>query len=214
MQRIAVVDFGTGNLHSVGKALERVAPKAAVGVTRDPRAIDAADRVVLPGQGAMGSWLAAMEQFALGDSVRGALGRVPVLGICLGLQALLERSDEDGGTSGLGVFAGDVPRFRAPTGGVERFKIPHMGWNRVRQARDHPLWHGIADGSRFYFVHSYYARPRSAEDVAGETDYIVRFASAIARDNIFAVQFHPEKSHAQGLKLLSNFVRWDCRRLQ
>src|SRR5690606_34953013 len=134
MQRIAVVDFGTGNLHSVGKALERVAPKAAVGVTRDPRAIDAADRVVLPGQGAMGSWFAAMEQFALGDSVRGALGRVPVLGICLGLQALLERSDEDGGTSGLGVFAGDVPRFRAPTGGVERFKIPHMGWNRVRQA--------------------------------------------------------------------------------
>ncbi len=209
MQRIAVVDFGTGNLRSVSKAVEHVAPDANVMVTRDAADIGRADRVILPGQGAMGSWFAAMRERGLSNAVREALARVPVLGICLGMQALLERSDEDGGIDGLGVVGGRVRRFVRNPDATESFKIPHMGWNRVRQAVRHPLWQGIADGSRFYFVHSYFAEPRESGDVAGTTDYIVDFASAVARGNLFAVQFHPEKSHAQGLALLGNFVRWD-----
>ncbi len=209
MQTIAVVDFGTGNLRSVSKAVEHVATAAKVLVTRDADAVRRADRVILPGQGAMGSWFAAMRDRGLGDAVREALARVPVLGICLGMQAMLERSDEDGGIAGLGVIAGRVKRFVRPDGARESFKIPHMGWNRVRQTSRHPLWQGIEDGSRFYFVHSYYAAPTDPADVVGTTDYIVEFASAIARDNLFAVQFHPEKSHAQGLALLGNFVRWN-----
>ncbi|KAA3629887.1 MAG: imidazole glycerol phosphate synthase subunit HisH [Proteobacteria bacterium] len=208
MQCIAVVDFGTGNLRSVSKALEHVADDARVLVTREPHQIDLADRVVLPGQGAMGTWLDAMQERGLGVSVRRALERVPVLGICLGMQALLEHSDEDGGTEGLGLIKGEVRRFERPAMAERDFKIPHMGWNRVRQARPHPLWDGIEDGTRFYFVHSYYSDPENRDDVAGVTDYIIEFTSAIARDNVFAVQFHPEKSHAQGLKLLANFVCW------
>lgn len=209
MQRIAVVDFGTGNLRSVSKAVEHVAAAAEVVVTRDPGLIDRADRVILPGQGAMGSWLAAMQARGLGASVRRALGRVPVLGICLGMQALFERSEEDGGTDGLGLVRGMVRRFERPPDAGREYKIPHMGWNRVTQCRRHPLWDGIDDGTRFYFVHSYYVDPLDAQVVAGTTDYIIEFASAIAFDNVFAVQFHPEKSHAQGLRLLGNFVRWD-----
>lgn len=209
MQTIAVVDFGTGNLRSVSKAVEHVAPEADVRVTRDADDVRRADRVILPGQGAMGSWFAAMRERGLGEAVREALSRVPVLGICLGMQAMLERSDEDGGIDGLGVVGGRVRRFARETGATDAFKIPHMGWNRVRQAVRHPLWEGIADGTRFYFVHSYFAEPRDVAHVAGTTDYIVGFASAVARENLFAVQFHPEKSHAQGLALLGNFVRWD-----
>ena len=209
MHRIAVVDFGTGNLHSVSKAVEHVAPGADVRVTRDPEIIDAADRVILPGQGAMGSWLAAMRESHFDGAVRRALERVPVLGICLGMQAMLETSEEDGGTNGLGIFPGQVLKFRAPSTSGVPYKIPHMGWNQVVQRRAHPLWRDIADGSRFYFVHSFYAQPSNDEDVVGETDYIERFTSAIARGNVFAVQFHPEKSHSQGMKLLDNFVRWD-----
>jgi glutamine amidotransferase len=207
MQRIAVVDFGTGNLHSVSKAVEHVADDVEVVVTRDARLIDDSDRVILPGQGAMGSWLSAMRERGLGGSVRRALENVPVLGICLGMQALLDRSEEDGGTEGLGFISGDVRRFKRPESG--QFKIPHMGWNRVRQCRVHPMWAGIEDQTRFYFVHSYYAVPSDQQDVAGSTDYILTFASAIARGNVFAVQFHPEKSHTQGLRILNNFVRWD-----
>lgn len=209
MQRIAVVDFGTGNLRSVSKALEHVAPDAEVLVTRESAVIEQADRVVLPGQGAMGSWLASMRERHLAASVGRALDRVPVLGICLGLQALLESSEEDGGTPGLGLFEGTVRKFERPVDDGECFKIPHMGWNRVRQVREHPLWEGIEDGTRFYFVHSFHADPCHDDEIVGRTDFILDFASAIARDNVFAVQFHPEKSHAQGLRLLGNFVRWN-----
>ena len=209
MQTIAVVDFGTGNLRSVSKAVEHVAPRERIVVTRDANTVRAADRVILPGQGAMGSWFAAMRERGLGDAVREVLGRVPVLGICLGMQAMLDRSDEDGGIDGLGAVRGRVKRFVRPADANGAFKIPHMGWNRVRQAARHPLWAGIADGTRFYFVHSYFAAPRDDADVAGTTDYIVDFASAVARANLFAVQFQPEKSHAQGLALLGNFVRWN-----
>ncbi len=207
MRRVAVVDFGTGNLRSVSKALEHVAPDAEVRVTRDPGVIDDADRVVLPGQGAMGSWFRAMTEFGLDGAVRRAVAEKAVLGICLGMQALLDHSEEDGGVDGLGLIAGRVRRFVRPDGlDPASFKIPHMGWNQVLQERDHPMWHGIPQGSRFYFVHSYYADPVRPEDVAARTDYIVNFASAVSRGNLFAVQFHPEKSHAQGLRLLGNFV--------
>jgi imidazole glycerol-phosphate synthase subunit HisH len=209
MQTIAVVDFGTGNLRSVSKAVGHVANDADVVVTRDPVVVNGADRVILPGQGAMGSWLEAMRDRGLADSVRRALTRVPVLGICLGMQALLQSSEEDGGTEGLGLFRGRVRRFERPADARGTFKVPHMGWNRVQQKNRHPLWNGIADQSRFYFVHSFHADPVDVSDVAGTTDYIVDFASAIAKQNVFAVQFHPEKSHTQGLALLNNFVRWD-----
>ncbi len=209
MQRIAVVDFGTGNLHSVCKALEHVAPNDQVIVTRDQEKISESDRVVLPGQGAMGSWLHAMDAYGLRDCVSRALAEVPVLGICLGMQALLEKSDEDGGIEGLGFVPGRVRRFVKPAGAdAGEYKIPHMGWNQIRQTRDHPLWHGIESGTRFYFVHSYYADPAFASDTVAETEYIVAFTSAMARKQVFAVQFHPEKSHAQGLTLLENFVAW------
>ena len=209
MQRIAVVDFGTGNLRSVSKALEHVAPDAEVIVTRAAECIDAADRVVLPGQGAMGSWLTAMRERQLEASIRRALKGVPVLGICLGMQALLEHSEEDGGTRGLGLFEGTVRKFIRPPASGHDFKIPHMGWNRVLQSREHPLWEGIEDGTRFYFVHSFHVDLRCADEIAGRTDYMIDFTSAIARGNVFAVQFHPEKSHTQGLRLLGNFVQWD-----
>ncbi len=206
-QRVAVVDFGTGNLRSVSKAVEHVAPQADVMVTRDPASIDSADRVILPGQGAMGSWFQAMTGYGLDGAVRRAVTEKPVLGICLGMQALLDHSEEDGGVDGLGVVPGEVRRFVRPEGfDPASFKIPHMGWNEVIQERDHPIWHGIPQRSRFYFVHSYYAAPARPEDVAARTEYIVSFASAISRGNVFAVQFHPEKSHAQGLKLLGNFI--------
>ncbi len=208
MQTVVVVDFGTGNLHSVSKAVEHVADGARVVVTREADLVRRADRVILPGQGAMGSWFEAMRARGLGEAVREVLAKVPVLGICVGMQALLEHSEEDGGVEGLGIIPGRVARFRRPAHAAGGPKIPHMGWNRVRQ-RAHPLWKGIADGSRFYFVHSYHACPAHESDIAGVTDYIVDFTAAIARDNLFAVQFHPEKSHAQGLALLGNFVRWN-----
>ncbi|GJL81728.1 MAG: imidazole glycerol phosphate synthase subunit HisH [marine bacterium B5-7] len=210
MQQIVVVDFGTGNLHSVSKALQHVADNASVVVSRDADTIGNADRVVLPGQGAMGSWLAAMSRLGLGEAVARALDNVPVLGICLGMQAMLDHSDEDGGVEGLSIIDGTVTRFIRPAGDAGRgFKIPHMGWNRVHQARCHPLWNDIEDGSRFYFVHSYYANPVRKVDIVGTTDYILPFTSAIAQANMFATQFHPEKSHTQGLKLLTNFVTWN-----
>lgn len=210
MQSIVIIDFGSGNLHSVAKAVEHVAPRAEVRVSADAAVICAADRVLFPGQGAMGACLAAMRGRGLETALRRALADKPFLGICLGLQALFESSEEDGGTPGLGFFRGRVRRF--PGGvdadGVPR-KIPHMGWNQVRQARPHPLWAGIADGERFYFVHSYYARADDSRDEVGITEYGVSFTAAAARDNVFAVQFHPEKSQRAGLRLLENFVHWN-----
>ena len=208
---IAVVDYGMGNLHSVAKALEHVAGDQTVVVTSDPAVIAKADRVVFPGQGAAPDCMRAIDAHGLREAILTAAETRPFLGICMGLQVLFDHSAEgEGGTPCLGLFAGEVQRFdqdmRDAAGA--RLKVPHMGWNNVRQVGAHPLWAGIAEGERFYFVHSYFVVPQDRSIVAGETDYPAPFTCAIARDNRFAVQFHPEKSAAAGLRLLSNFVTW------
>ena len=200
--KIAVVDYGMGNLRSVSKALERVAPGAEVMVTADPEKILSSERVVVPGQGAMPDCMRQLAASGAREAVVEGTRSKPFLGICIGLQMLFERGEE-GDVTGLGVLPGRVPRFA-----VEGLKIPHIGWNEVMQARSHPLWAGIPDRSRFYFVHSYYPAPRDAALTAATSVYGAPFTCAIARDNIFAVQFHPEKSQSAGLQLLSNFVRW------
>ena len=204
--KIAVVDYGMGNIRSVSKALEHVAPQATVLVTSDPRAIADAERVVVPGQGAMPDCMRQLAASGAREAVVDAAAGKPFLGICIGLQMLFEQGEE-GNTPGLGLLPGRVPRFGAE---VEKagLKIPHMGWNEVVQERPHHLWHGIADRSRFYFVHSYYPRPADRALTVGSCTYGVGFTCAVARDNIFAVQFHPEKSQNSGLQLLSNFVQW------
>jgi glutamine amidotransferase len=191
-----------GNLRSVSKAIEHVAPQAQVLVTADPEMILSSDKVVVPGQGAMPDCMRQLAESGARDAVIEAARDKPFLGICIGLQMLFEHGEE-GDTPGLGLLAGDVPRFA-----LEGLKIPHMGWNEVAQARPHALWERIADGSRFYFVHSYYPAPRDPALTAGTAVYGKPFTCAIARDNIFAVQFHPEKSQSAGLQLLSNFVNW------
>lgn len=201
---IAVADCGVGNLRSVVKALEHVAPRARVALSRDAAAMRRADRLVLPGQGAIGAWMAALsDEFR--NALLGCLSRVPVLGICLGLQAMFESSEEDGGTSGLRFLRGKVRRFGPGSSGL---KVPHMGWNNVAQSQHHPIWAGITDGDRFYFVHSYYARGDDPQECFGMTRYGVEFTAAAGRDNLFAVQFHPEKSQRAGLRLIENFVAW------
>jgi glutamine amidotransferase len=210
---IAVVDYGMGNLRSVAKALVHVAPDLDIAVTADPDAIDRAERVVLPGQSAMPDCIRCLDASGLRDAVIDAARTRPFLGICLGLQMLFEASEE-GPTPGLAILPGRVVRFRddamaLPSG--ERLKVPHMGWSPVRQVRAHPLWAGIADGSRFYFAHSYHPVTAEPELAAGTTDYPTAFTCAISRANIFATQFHPEKSHRAGLQLLANFVAWDGR---
>ena len=204
--KIAVVDYGMGNIRSVSKALEHVAPRDEVQVTSDPGAIRAADRVVVPGQGAMPDCMRQLTASGAREAVIEAAAGKPFLGICIGLQMLFEHGEE-GDTAGLGLLPGRVPRFAAE---VEKagLKIPHMGWNEVVQERPHALWRGIADRSRFYFVHSYYPQPAERSLTAGSCAYGVSFTCAVARDNIFAVQFHPEKSQNNGLQLLSNFVQW------
>ena len=191
-----------GNLRSVAKALEHVAPKAQIRVTADPEVILSCERVVVPGQGAMPDCMRQLAASGAREAVIEAARGKPFLGLCIGLQMLFERGEE-GDTPGLGLLAGRVPRFS-----VAGLKIPHMGWNEVMQARPHPLWEGIASGSRFYFVHSYYPAPADAALTAATCVYGAPFTCAVARDNIFAVQFHPEKSQSAGLQLLSNFVRW------
>ncbi|MBC7802611.1 MAG: imidazole glycerol phosphate synthase subunit HisH [Candidatus Parcubacteria bacterium] len=194
-----------GNLRSVSKALERVAPDAEVLVTSDPATIRAADRVVVPGQGAMPDCMRQLAASGAREAVIEATRCKPFLGICVGMQMLFERGEE-GDTPGLGLLAGGVPRFAG--GRMNGLKVPHMGWNEVRQARPHPVWDGVPDASRFYFVHSYYPEPADAAMTAASCSYGVSFTCAVARDNIFAVQFHPEKSQHSGLRLLSNFVQW------
>ena len=204
---IAVVDYGMGNLRSVSKALEHVAPRARVRVTDKAEEVLCADRVVVPGQGAMPDCMRELRSRGLDSAVITASQTRPLLGICIGLQMLFERSEE-GDVPGLGLFSGVVRRFpvHPADAGGHRLKVPHMGWNEVVQTGEHPLWAGIGQGSRFYFVHSYYA---DAPQVAsGTCHYAVPFTAAIARDNIFAVQFHPEKSQSAGLMLLRNFVHW------
>lgn len=194
-----------GNIRSVSKALERVAPRARVAVTADAAAIRAAERVVVPGQGALPDCMRQLAASGARDAVIEAARAKPFLGICIGMQMLFEHGEE-GDTPGLGLLAGTVPRF--PAARMAGLKVPHMGWNEVAQARPHALWHGIDSGARFYFVHSYYPAPADDALTAGRCSYGVTFACAVARDNIFAVQFHPEKSQAAGLQLLRNFVDW------
>jgi len=247
MPGIVIVDLGTGNLRSVSRAAAHVCgggdgDNGAVCVSAEPRVIAAAAHLILPGQGALGAWI---ERLNANPDLRAAvLGRLragPVLGICLGLQALYARSEENGGLPGLGLLDGSVKHFagahrrrcngdgdgdgdgnsnsdgdgdnaaagKPRAANPVRLKIPHMGWNRVRRVREHPLWHGIEDGARFYFVHSYYVDAGARDEVAGESDYGVTFTAAAARANLFATQFHPEKSQQSGLRLLHNFVNWN-----
>jgi glutamine amidotransferase len=210
MNSVVVVDYGMGNLRSVAKAIEHVAPHARVLVTSDPSEVAAAERVVVPGQGAMPDCMAQLAARGLREAVIAAAANKPFLGICVGLQMLFGHAEE-GDVMGLEVLPGRVPRFpheAMVAADGSRLKVPHMGWNEVHQAEAHPLWQGIPSGERFYFVHSYYVEPASPEVIAGSTHYGIPFTSAVARDNIFAVQFHPEKSAQAGLALLGNFMRW------
>jgi glutamine amidotransferase len=206
---IAVIDYGMGNLRSVSKALEHVAGAVPVVVTSDPAVVAAAERVVFPGQGAMPDCMSELAARGLSAAVLQAARAKPFLGICVGQQMLFEASEE-GDVAGLGVFPGVVrrcPEARMVDAGGGRLKVPHMGWNTVWQ-RPHSLWSGIADGARFYFVHSYCVQHDDPALTTGTTDYGLPFTSAVGRDNIFAVQFHPEKSARDGLQLLKNFVEW------
>lgn len=208
-QTIAVIDYGMGNLRSVSKALEVVEPSAKVIVTANKAAILAADRVVFPGQGAIGACVAELDNLALTEVVKEVAASKPFLGICIGMQLLLSHSDENGGVEGLDIFKGNVRHFEMATeADGSHLKIPHMGWNQVTQTQSHPLWQGIEQDSRFYFVHSYFAAPESAEIVVGTSAHPEPFAAVLARDNVFATQFHPEKSAHAGLQLLKNFVAW------
>jgi glutamine amidotransferase len=209
MGTVAVVDYGMGNLRSVAKAVEHVAPGEVVQVTSDPARVLGAGRVIVPGQGAMPDCMRELEARGLRAAVIEAARSRPFLGICIGLQMLFEVSEE-GDVAGLGLFPGRVRRFPGAMTGADgaKLKVPHMGWNEVIQTGMHPLWQGIAAQARFYFVHSYFVEPADPALAAGRTDYGVPFTSAIAQDNIFAVQFHPEKSAQAGLTLLANFMHW------
>ena len=210
MSSVAVIDYGMGNLHSIAKALQHAAPDVDVRVVSDKKSILSADRVVFPGVGAMRDCMHALHDTELNQVITQVAETKPLLGICLGMQALLTSSEENGGIKCLNLLPGQVKHFaedlRAANG--ERLKIPHMGWNQVEQ-HAHPLWEGITQNSRFYFVHSYYVQPDDSTIVAATTEYPEKFACALAKNNIFAVQFHPEKSQTAGLQLLNNFLHWD-----
>ena len=209
MKTVTVIDYGMSNLRSVSKALEHVAGKNwQVQVSNKVDIIEQADKVVFPGQGAIGNCMTLLRKTGIDDAIMQSLERKPFLGICLGLQTLLTTSEESGGTAGLNWISGTVKRFVEERRG-ERIKIPHMGWNQVQQAQWHPLWLNIPDYSRFYFVHSYYVNPANSSLIYGITSYGgMDFTAVIARDNVFAVQFHPEKSQHLGLTLLKNFLDW------
>ncbi|WP_420464758.1 imidazole glycerol phosphate synthase subunit HisH [Panacagrimonas sp.] len=213
MSIIGVIDYGMGNLHSLGKSLERVAGSDRIEISFDPEKLIKCDKLVLPGVGGVRGCMNELRRLELSDLVLEASQKLPMLGICLGMQVMLEFSEENEGVPALGLFPGEVVRFtdppRLPEAGAERLKVPHMGWNRVHQTHAHPIWAGVPDDSWFYFVHSYYARPRESRHVIGSADYVHAFACAIARENLVAFQFHPEKSQGAGLRLLANFVQWD-----
>ena len=210
-QHIAVIDYHMGNLRSVSKAIEHAAgDKAHVTVTKDPAVIANADRVVFPGQGAARDCMVELEALKLTDCIRVVIGKRPFLGICMGLQVLLDGSDESPDSPCLGVLKGRVKKFPNNKDDDGRaLTIPQMGWNQVYQRQQHPLWHGINDGERFYFMNSYYADPNDQGVIAATTPYGIEFTSAVAQGSLFAVQFHPEKSQHAGLQLLKNFVDWD-----
>ncbi len=209
MSSIAIIDYEMGNLHSIAKAVEHVAGDARVRVTSVPEEILSADRVIFPGVGGIGHCMEALVRRGLDEVIREVAVNKPLLGICLGMQALLGHSEENGGVDCLGLFDGEVRRFSETLNdkGV-RLKVPHMGWNQVHQ-QPHALWQDIDQDSRFYFVHSYYAAPADSGECAGVADYGGAFCCTLARGNLFAVQFHPEKSQQAGLTLLRNFTRWD-----
>jgi len=209
---VSVLDYGSSNLRSVVKALQYVAAENhRVILSADPDVILGSDRIVFPGQGAIKQCMESVSTSGLMEVLLECIRNKPFLGICLGLQCLMDKSDEDGGTDALGIIQGRVLKFsdggRDANG--DKLKIPHMGWNNISIKHNHPLWKGINSGSRFYFVHSYYVKPDRAEDIAATTDYTGEFTSAVARDNLFAVQFHPEKSQHAGLILLRNFLNWN-----
>ncbi|CAN7632111.1 imidazole glycerol phosphate synthase subunit HisH [Pseudoduganella sp. LjRoot289] len=210
MKKIVVVDYGMGNLRSVAQALRAVAPEADILISGAAADIANADRIVLPGQGAMPDCMRSLRESGVQDAVLRAAESKPLMGVCIGEQMLFD-SSEEGGAAGLGLLPGKVVRFQLDGQLQEdgsRFKVPQMGWNQVRQSASHPMWDGIPDNSYFYFVHSYYAQPGDAAHSVGETVYGQPFCCAVARDNVFATQFHPEKSAAVGLQLYKNFVHW------
>lgn len=209
MVNVAIVDYGMGNLRSVEQAIRHVAPDVITAITDDASVIAQADRVVFPGQGAMPDCMRELDARGLRDAVLEAARAKPFLGICIGLQMLFEHSAE-GDVPGLGILPGEVTRFTSNMHDAKggKLKVPHMGWNQVHHG-DHPLWDGIEQDARFYFVHSYYVQPQDASLVQASSDYPQPFVCAVAQKNLFAVQFHPEKSHAAGLKLLQNFVQWN-----
>jgi len=209
--RIAVIDYGMGNLHSVSKALEHVSPGALVTVTSDPTIVKEADRVVFPGVGAIRDCMQEIHRLNLGEVVDQAMLNKPVLAICVGMQALMASSEENGGVDCLNLLPGQVKFFGANLADTQgnKLKVPHMGWNNVNQSIDHPLWQGIEQDSRFYFVHSYYVEAVDNPNLSGTCDYGIEFAAALHHNNLFAVQFHPEKSADAGLQLLKNFCRWN-----
>jgi imidazole glycerol-phosphate synthase subunit HisH len=208
---IGVIDYGMGNLHSLGKSLERVAGSDRIEISFDPEKLLRCDKLVLPGVGGVRGCMNELRRLELNDLVIEASQKVPMLGICLGMQVMLEFSEENDGVQALGLFPGEVVRFPDPprNEGEDRLKVPHMGWNRVRQTQPHPIWEGIPEGSWFYFVHSYHARPKDPRHSIGTAEYVQEFTCAVARDNLVAVQFHPEKSQGTGLRLLANFAQWD-----
>ncbi len=209
---IAVVDYGMGNLRSVVKALEHVAQSGQqIVVTADASIIDSSDRVVFPGQGAARDCMKQLKMLKLDSAIKKAVEEKPFLGICMGMQVLMAHTEENQGIACLNRYAGEVRAFAADSNRLQMqaLKIPHMGWNNVVQSWQHPLWQGIEDNSRFYFVHSYYVEPQESSIVAGKTEYGIVFASVIAQDNVFAAQFHPEKSAHDGLQLLKNFTQWN-----
>lgn len=209
MASIAILDYGMGNLRSVLKAFEHVAPDQEIFITSDADRFASADRVVFPGQGAIGGCIRLLDETGLRQVLLDTMQSKPFLGICLGLQALFDFSEEGGGVETLGVMPGRVRHFAAQGPVMNGLKIPHMGWNQVHRTRRHPLWRDIEQDDWFYFVHSYFVDAEREEDSVGTTEYGVRFTSAAARDNVFATQFHPEKSQHAGLQLLQNFSTWD-----
>jgi len=211
MDSIVIIDYGMGNLHSAAKAVARAVENAEVIISNNPDEIKKADRVVFPGVGAMRDCMSGLKQSELDDVIKQVAKEKPFLAICVGMQALMERSEENNGVDCLGMYSGKVRYFgdslKDESG--ERLKVPHMGWNQVTQTKSHPMWSNIPNNSRFYFVHSYYVEAKDEAIVSGATEYGARFAASIARENVFAVQFHPEKSHRAGLTLLANFARWN-----
>ena len=210
MKTIAIIDYGMGNLHSVAKAMERVAPSHRIIVTEQIQDIQNAERILFPGVGAIRDCMNGLKRLHLDQAIMEAIQTKPVLAICVGMQALMDFDEENDGVECLGVLPGQVKYFGEGLADNDGslLKIPHMGWNQVNQKMNHPLWQGIEQNSRFYFVHSYYVEPAKPEQLAGETEYGHCFAAALAKDNLFAVQFHPEKSQHDGLKLLENFANW------